>query len=59
MIAAAAVLGIAHDVDACSPAGHLAFGVAGLAVVDAFSGVAFFTGFAFFLAAAAVMWIGL
>ena len=59
MVAAAAVLGVVHDVDAGSPAGHLAFGIACLAVVDAFSGVAFFTCLALFLAAAAVMRIGL
>ena len=55
MIAAAAVFGVAHDVDAGSPAGHLAFGIAAFAVVDAGTGFTFFTGLAFFLAAAAMV----
>ncbi len=57
---AAAVLSVGHDVDAGSPACNLAFGITlGTAVVDAGTGFAFFTEFAFFPAAAAVMRIGL
>jgi hypothetical protein len=55
IIAAAAIIGVAHNVDTCSPTCDLAFCFAGYIVFDTFSCFAFFPGTAFFFAAAAVM----